>query len=149
MKCRKIEKKLSAFLDNELKEKERRKIREHLKICPLCTQKLRELSLIQKFVKELEGIEPSLYLWDNLLKRISSTKSLIRKRTFHILAPITATIILIVGILTGIYLGKTLYSESKSFVQEENVELLYLNTFNDLPPDSIGGIYTSLVSQGW
>ena len=100
-------------------------------------------------MKELEGIEPSLYLWDNLLKRISSTKSLIRKRTFHILAPITATIILIVGILTGIYLGKTLYSESKSFVQKENIELLYLNTFNDLPPDSIGGIYTSLVSQGW
>jgi len=147
MKCPKVRKKLSAFLDNELKEEERKKIREHLKICPLCARELKELSLTWEFVKELEGVKSSPYLWNNILKKISQP-IFIRNRTFHILAPIAATVILIGGILTGILIGRIFYSERIFFTQKENTDFLYLNTFDDFPPDSIGGIYTTLVSSG-
>ncbi len=147
MKCPKVRKKLSAFLDNELGKRERKIIREHLKICPLCARELKELSLVWGVVKELEGVKSSPYLWNNLLKKISQP-SLIRKRTFHILAPVAATVILIGGILTGILIGRIFYSERMSLAQKENTEFLYLNTFDDFPPDSIGGIYTTLVSSG-
>jgi len=147
MKCSKVRKKLSAFLDNELKEQERKKIREHLKICPLCARELKELSLAWGVVKELEDVKSSPYLWNNILRKISQP-IFIRKRTFHILAPIAATVILIGGILTGILIGRIFYSERIPLTQRENTEFLYLNTFDDFPPDSIGGIYTTLVSSG-
>jgi len=134
-------------LDNELKEQERKKIREHLKICPLCARELKELSLAWGVVKELEDVKSSPYLWNNILRKISQP-IFIRKRTFHILAPIAATVILIGGILTGILIGRIFYSERIPLTQRENTEFLYLNTFDDFPPDSIGGIYTTLVSSG-
>lgn len=148
MKCKKVRKKLSAFLDNELKEKERKKIREHLKICPLCAQELKELSLVWGVVKKLEGVEPSPYLWNSILKKISQPV-FIKKKTFHILAPVAATVILIGGILTGILIGRIFYSEKITLAQKKTIEeILPLNTFNDFPPDSIGGIYSTLVSSG-
>lgn len=146
MKCPKVRKKLSAFLDNELKEEQRERIREHLKNCPSCVRELKELSLTWEFVKKLEGVESSPYLWNNLLKKISQP-IFIRKRTFHILAPVAATVILIGGILTGILIGRIFYSERIFLTQKENTDFLYLNTFDDFPPDSIGGIYTTLVSS--
>jgi len=148
MRCSKVRKKLSAFLDNELKEEERKKIREHLRNCPLCTQELKELSLAWGVVKELEGVKSSPYLWNNILKKISQP-IFIRKRTFRILAPVAATVILIGGILTGVLVGRIFYSERITLAQKKTIEdVLPLNTFDDFPPDSIGGIYAALVSSG-
>ena len=44
MECKKVNEKLSAFIDNELKEGERVKIKQHLADCPFCMQEAKLLA---------------------------------------------------------------------------------------------------------
>lgn len=60
MKCNKVKRKLSAYSDNELKEKEQRLISEHLKICENCKNEFVVLSRQDNFLSELETIIPSV-----------------------------------------------------------------------------------------
>ncbi len=59
MKCKKIQKKLSAYLDTELKEKETRIISEHLEKCLECKKEFIALLQQDEFLKQIEAIEPS------------------------------------------------------------------------------------------
>lgn len=59
MRCKKVRKKLSAYLDRELESKKKRTISEHLTRCPDCGKELVILSQQDEFLKQLETIEPS------------------------------------------------------------------------------------------
>lgn len=79
MKCNKAKRKLSAYLDNELKEKERYLISEHLKICENCKKELAVFSQQDNFIAELETIEPSLNFKPNFWQKIGDAEHSARK----------------------------------------------------------------------
>ncbi len=60
MKCKEVKRKLSAYLDGEMKERERKTISEHLEKCPDCKKELTILSQQDKFLERVEAIEPSV-----------------------------------------------------------------------------------------
>jgi len=59
MKCKKVKRKLSAYLDRELESKKKRTISEHLERCPDCRKELVILSQQDEFLEQLETIKPS------------------------------------------------------------------------------------------
>ncbi len=59
MKCEKIAKNLSAYLDGELDEKEEQAVYEHLKTCPGCKKELAILSKQDEYIKQLKQVAPS------------------------------------------------------------------------------------------
>lgn len=59
MKCKKIKRKLSAYLDKELNYKEKQIVEKHLKECVNCMDELDILSNQDKFLIKIETIEPS------------------------------------------------------------------------------------------
>ena len=75
MKCNKIKRKLSAYLDNELKEKEHYLISEHLKICANCKKELAVFSQQNDFITEVETIEPSMDFKPNFWQKIRDAES--------------------------------------------------------------------------
>lgn len=59
MKCRKVKRKLSAYLDNELNSKVKQFISQHLQKCEHCQNELNSLLQQDKYLLQLETIEPS------------------------------------------------------------------------------------------
>ncbi len=60
MKCKKVRKELTAYLDGELKDKKRRIISEHLEGCPDCKKEFIILSQQDELLGQMETIEPSV-----------------------------------------------------------------------------------------
>ena len=60
MKCKKVRKELTAYLDGELKDKKKRIISEHLEECPDCKKEFIILSQQEGLLGQIEAIEPSV-----------------------------------------------------------------------------------------
>lgn len=58
MECQKVKRKLLAFLDNELNQREKTEIEEHLNSCPGCAEEMNLLSRISVAFSRYGEIEP-------------------------------------------------------------------------------------------
>jgi predicted anti-sigma-YlaC factor YlaD len=162
MRCRKVRRKLSAFLDGEVREKEKEKIASHLKACSSCGEKARILSSVLTLLeKGRESIKPSPYFWNRLDHRIAQIErkkdafAKLLERINRAFIPATATAVLVIGLFIGIQLGEVVYCgiaeslsrKDSSSLQEAVDQSLYLSTLDDFPGESIGGVYNSLVTE--
>ena len=161
MKCKKVRKKLLIFIDGELSEKHRIEIQNHLNGCPDCLKQVNVLSKIWDIAGELERTEPSPYLWNKLSLRIAEYESShnLFSALFETIArysvSATAVMTFLIGIFIGIYLGsfpnfqkpKASSLNSDVTAKEKFVKSLHIDSFDDLPPESIGGIYITLASE--
>uniref|UniRef100_A0A7C4TH11 Putative zinc-finger domain-containing protein n=1 Tax=candidate division WOR-3 bacterium TaxID=2052148 RepID=A0A7C4TH11_UNCW3 len=64
---------LSAYLDNELNEKDRNLVKEHLLVCRECAKKIEEFKTIDGYLKERKIPEPSSDFVFNLNKRVMAS----------------------------------------------------------------------------
>ena len=162
MKCQKIKKRLSVFVDGEVKEKEKNKILAHLSTCPYCAQEAKTLFSLQALLEEeKETIKPSPYFTNKLEQRIAQLEKkegLLRNLLEYInraLVPATITSVLIIGTLFGNKLGEVFYSRiskilnpgESSSIQEVVDQSLYLNSLDDFPSESLGGVYIALITE--
>ena len=162
MKCQKIKKRLSVFVDGEVKEKEKNKILAHLSTCPSCAQEAKTLFSLQALLEEeKETIKPSPYFTNKLEQRIAQIEKkegLLRNLLEYInraLVPATITSALIIGTLFGNTLGEVFYSRiskilnpgESSSIQETVDQSLYLNSLDDFPSESLGGVYIALITE--
>ncbi|MBU2567990.1 MAG: zf-HC2 domain-containing protein [Elusimicrobia bacterium] len=74
MKCKKVKRKLYAYIDNELTDTEKQFIFEHLNKCEDCKKGLDELLLQNQFLKKLEAIEPSVNFRAKFWQRVESVQ---------------------------------------------------------------------------
>lgn len=72
MKCRRVEKDLSAYLDGRLSDEAKRRVEGHLKTCPRCGERFEELSRIQSALSEFPRRDPSPFLWTRVKAGIES-----------------------------------------------------------------------------
>ncbi|HID93111.1 MAG TPA: hypothetical protein EYP60_03340 [bacterium (Candidatus Stahlbacteria)] len=153
MECKRIKEKLSAFIDNELEEKKRLEIEQHLADCPVCNQEVKVLTQAWNALEVWKKIRASdsfeARFWQRVRER--EQRQFLPQRLFRrivqIPVPVAAAIVLVIGLLLGNYLGNILYPKETKAAKEK-INFLYLDNFKDLPPESIGGVYISLVSQG-
>ena len=150
MRCQKVKRKLSAFLDGELSEKKASRIAEHLSGCQHCQQEAASLSSVWKRLEEMGEVDPSPYFWTRLNARIAQ----VEERRFSLgkilgilnrsLLPATAVVALVVGL----WIGGALYDVhwvDKPDLWEQATASLYLDALDDFPAQSIGLAYTELV----
>ncbi|MBI4655751.1 MAG: zf-HC2 domain-containing protein [Elusimicrobia bacterium] len=98
MKCDDAIKKLSAYLDNELKDNLRTELENHLKICPDCSREHETLAGNAKFMLTLPEIEPSPYFIQQTLAKIRKTER--REKGFFTWVPVPAMAVLILVLLS-------------------------------------------------
>lgn len=152
MRCRTVQRKLSAFLDGELSEKKTSRIAEHLSGCPNCQQEVASLSSVWKRLGERHAVDPSPYFWTRLSARIAQ----VEERRFsldkvggilnRLLVPATA----IAASLVGFWVGGALYDVHREDQPDEWKQVtasLYLDALDDFPVQSIGSAYMELVSD--
>ena len=156
MRCKKVKEKFSAFIDNELDREETSEIEQHLAECPRCNQEMKLLTQAWDALEVWEKTEPSdnfeARFWQRVRER-EPRQSFFQKILKRLIpVPAMAMIILLVGLIGGTYLGNMLYPKKQKLSSDESLSLLkenllYLDNFEDFPPESLGGIYISLTSQ--
>src|SRR4030043_1586307 len=145
MKCRSVQKKLSAYQDRELEPKEQEKVRSHLLSCRACREQFAEVERVWQTLGELKEIRPDPWFYPQLVRKVKEP----RERTllpglqwvFPILrTPAIASILLAIGILAGAYLGNALVRcdflpfqpERPTYSQEALLDSL--KAFDPAPP---------------
>src|SRR4030043_2436131 len=113
MKCSKIQKKLSAYQDGELEPREQEQVRGHLLNCRTCREQFAELERVWETLGGLEEIHLDPWFYRQVVNRIKEPleERLLptRQHVFELFrTPVAVSIILIIGLLAGTYLGSIL-----------------------------------------
>ncbi|RLE07661.1 hypothetical protein DRZ78_02600 [Candidatus Aerophobetes bacterium] len=150
MKCKKIRKKLVAYLDGELEKKQRLLIEEHLLRCAECKKEVDLLSKTLYLLKDQQRLKPSEDFEANLWEKIYSKERqvlphFLRRRAYLIL-PAAVAAALIIGVVIGNLLGKVISFQNVN-LEEEYLSSIGLDNFQDLPPGSLPDVYFSLANQ--
>ena len=161
MKCNILRKKLLAYSDGELSPRQSTAIRNHLNHCPDCKKQFEMLSNIFNSADGFKRTVTPHSLWTKLSSKIEEYES--RRNHFSAFWEIMQRyavslgilVIFGIGIFAGIFLGS--FPDSKSSdaagmepalsARAQFIQSSFLETFNDLPPRSIGGIYKALALE--
>ncbi|UCC39634.1 MAG: zf-HC2 domain-containing protein [Candidatus Aminicenantes bacterium] len=76
MKCKDIQKRLKAFISDDMDEKRRNEIQKHLDSCLNCSRYLQQLTKLSEVVQTWKGMEPYPHLWEKVKSRIKEDESL-------------------------------------------------------------------------
>ena len=157
MKCSQIKKRLSAYLDREIIDNEKRVIMEHLRVCAVCQEELATLSEVRESLGVLHGIDVPPYFMTRLKQRIKDGQVETFEQIPFLakikrLAVSAATAVAVVASLfAGSQMGKTLYQEIADDSRQAGIEamdVLGLGTFDTFPEGSFSEIYDELVVGG-
>jgi anti-sigma factor RsiW len=144
MKCNDVQQRLKAYLDNELTGRDVEAISSHIKSCPSCSKEAALLSRTWEMLLELPGTETVPDLVPATLSRIQeeSDATLLQRFSRLLLpapTPAFAAIALILGLFIGARLGTLISTGNAEPGTSEDP--LYLEIFQELPPESIGDAY--------
>ena len=154
MKCSKVQKKLSAYQDRELEPREQEQVRSHLLSCRACREQYAEFERVWRTLGGVEEIHPDPWFYRQVVRKIKESRE---QRLFPSLqwvprllpAPAIVFILLVVGIVTGTYLGNILaQSNIFSFHYEQASEtvLTSMRAFDPAPPGTLAEGYFRMVS---
>jgi anti-sigma factor RsiW len=161
MRCQTVRKKLLLLLDQKLVPARVTQIQAHLAKCATCGRHWHALTQLWQAPIQRPSLQPSPTAWARLFRRIQnpekSTQSwLIRLKFAQAYAP--ALLLLMIaglGLAAGIHLGSSTevalpapqaiaLTDSTS---DSYFRVTYLDSFDDLPPESLGGIYATLTQN--
>ena len=155
MKCSKVQKKLSAYQDGELKPQEQNEVSTHLLSCQSCREQYEKVERVWQALGELKEICPDPWFYPQLIKRIKEPRegrSIPRLQwAFRLLpAPAIASIFLVVGLLVGTYLGNILarsdFFPLQTSPSSQEITLTSLQVFDPVPPGTLADGYLGMVN---
>ena len=156
MKCSKIQKKLSAYQDKEFESLEQEEIRNHLLSCLACRERFAELERIWQTLEGLEEIHPDPWFYSQVLRKIKEPRERGLLPTLqHVFrlsrAPVAVSIILIIGLLAGTYLGSILarcdlFPFQSNAVSDSPGVLTSMRVFDPAPPGTLAEGYYRMAS---
>ena len=156
MKCSKVQKKLSAYQDGEIKPLEQEEVRNHLLSCRACHERFAELERVWQRAGQLEEIQPDPWFYRQVIKKIREP----REQGFlpalqHVFrlsrAPVAVSIVLIIGLLAGTYLGSILarcdlFPFQSTPTGDSSGVLTSMRVFDPAPPGTLAHGYLQIAS---
>ena len=157
MKCSKIQKKLSAYQDRELEPREREQVWNHLLSCQACREQFAELERVWQTLEGLEQVHPDPWFYRQIVRKIKEPREQgllpTLQQVFRLSrVPVAVSIILIIGLLAGTYLGSILarcdlfpFFQGNA-VSDSSRVLTSMRVFNPAPPGTLAEGYYRMVS---
>ena len=157
MKCHNAQKKFSAYQDRELKPREQEEISSHLLNCQSCREEYQKLDLVWQTLAELEEIHPGPWFYRQIVRKIREPRQqgLLPnfQRVFRLMpSPVIASILLVIGILAGTYLGSILArhdllpSQNAPLINSQGTLFSSLKVFDPAPPGTLAHGYLQMAS---
>ena len=146
MKCSAATKLLSSYLDSELQVKDRERLDTHLKQCQYCAIKLENLQTMSGLFAQAQRYEAPAGFSAKVKARLDEEAT-----SFFTLRPIftrfAETVAILVAITAGIMSGGALISSVSSHQKGTVVSALSLDSFEALPPQSLGRAYLAMTEE--
>ena len=141
MKCSKVHKKLSAYQDGELEPQEQEQVRSHLLSCRACRERFAGLERVWQTLGGLEEIHPDPWFYRQVVRKIKEPREQCLFPSLQwvprlLPAPVIVFMLLVVGILTGTYLGKTLAQSNIFLLHYEQASETVFNSMRVFDPAS-------------
>ena len=157
MKCHSAQKEFSAFQDKELKGQEQEEISRHLLGCRSCREQYEKLDRVWQTLGEMEEIHPDPWFYRQLIGKIKEPREQSLFPTLqHVFqlfrGPVTISIILIMGLVAGSYLGGILARyglfpfQNNPVNDSRTIFLTSLRVFDPAPPGTFAEGYLRMVS---
>ncbi|MCX5718297.1 MAG: zf-HC2 domain-containing protein [Nitrospirae bacterium] len=157
MKCRIVQKKLSAYQDRELELQEQEQVTSHLLSCRTCHERHAALEQVWQTLAELEEIHPDPWFYRQLVIKIKEPceQGLLPnfQRVFRLMpSPVIASILLVIGILAGTYLGSILTrhdllpSQNDPLINSQGTFFSSLKAFDPVPPGTLAHGYLQMAN---
>jgi anti-sigma factor RsiW len=148
MKCSRIRKMISPYVDGELGPKEKKMFASHIGDCPQCKKELEEIESVHHLFALTEKFEAPLGFATRVMAGIEERERRPSFWGFFTLQPAFlrvvevafALVILMIGALSG----NLLVADRTSGMQPTVQQSFSLDLFQAAPPDSIGGAYMRL-----
>jgi len=144
MKCLKSKKIISSYVDGELSMDEKVLLESHMNECSSCSRELEEMkSLHELFVNAEKFNAP--YGFDT---RVMANVNQCRPRGSSLIplfVRVAEMIVVIVIIITGIISGSFMMISLMPQRAENITSSFSIEIFDAVPPDSVGGIYLSMM----
>jgi predicted anti-sigma-YlaC factor YlaD len=143
MRCSKIQRKLSRFIDNEMTDLQKKEIENHLNICEEYQRVYQSLLQSWELLNVLPNPEPAPFLYTRIRARLSEQAGVKSHRWMgRILVPLSATAAVILGIIMGSIVGANRHVTDQVSVAENSITgSIDLGVFDDMPESSLGQIY--------
>ena len=156
MKCHNIQKKFSAYQDRELDPREQEQVRDHLLSCRACREQFAELERVWQTLEGLEQVHPDPWFYRQIVRKIKEPREQgllpTLQQVFRLSrVPVAVSIILIIGILAGTYLGSILarcdlFPFQSNPVSDSRGVLTSMRVFDPAPPGTLAEGYYRMVS---
>jgi len=156
MECRSVQKKFSAYQDRELEPREQERVKNHLQICQACREQYAEFEQIWQTLEGLKGVHPDPWFYRQVVRKIKEPREQVllptRQYVFRLFrTPVAVSIILIVGLLAGTYLGSILarfdlFPFPSSPVSDSRGVLTSMRVFDPAPPGTLAEGYYRMAS---
>lgn len=150
MKCSRIQKMISPYVDNELSPDEKRVFTAHIQECTACKEELEDIRSIHEMFASAENYPAPLGFATRVMVNLDETEETAYSRLRQVLSGLpfflrTAEVVFaVVVMLIGMISGNLLVSDRTSARQPTVQESFSLDLFQATPPDSIGGVYARL-----
>lgn len=157
MKCFEIKKRIPAFFDGEVSEKEKFYISEHLKTCHECQNEVENLSQISNILDLVGEVEISPYFISRLKVRIDEEKNKSILSGFFInwrkrlMFPLGIAALFLIAVFGGGYLGRLLKHRGTgkdTVLAEEIARVAGVASFEDFPENSLFSDFNNLLTEG-
>ncbi len=157
MKCRDVEKMLSAYSDGESSAEKMTLIEAHVRSCASCSRILEENRILWKTLGESPSAKASPFFYARLQARLRAEENAPRPAawTERFLIPASAVAIAVLGFWLGTIAGgsgdaqkqETAAQKQETAVQNPAAGASYLDTFNSVPNSSFGDVYFAMAGQ--
>ena len=152
MKCRSVQNKLSAYQDGELEPLEQEDLGRHLQICRPCREEYEKLERVWQTLGGLEEISLGPWFYPQLVRKLKGPRkrgllSTLQHVFRFIGAPAIASIILVIGLVAGSYLGSNLArrdlfpSQSIPVSDSQSAFFASISVFDPAPPGTFAEGY--------
>jgi len=157
MRCRNVQKKLSAYQDKELKPREQEEVSRHLLDCHSCREQYEKLERVWQTLGGIQEIRPDPWFYPQIVRKIKEPREQgllpTIERFFQLLrTPAIASFLLAFGILSGTYLGNILVRHDFFPFQPTqptySQEVLFdsLKAFDPAPPGTLAHGYLRIMN---
>lgn len=151
MKCSEIRKKLSAYLDGEITDQEKKTLSDHLDNCLDCRNELLALRTVRKNLNIMPDIAVPPYFYTRLKQRVadSDQRLPILERLRQIALPGFAVALTLLALVLGNTMARIIYqgiANPESSTETANV--FGIDAFDEYPEGSISNAYNELITGG-
>jgi anti-sigma factor RsiW len=146
MKCSGAARYMSPYVDGEMQAKDQARLENHFAQCPHCTEVLEQTKALSGLFAQAERFRAPLGFSAKVMDKIES-KASVGFIFWPVFTRFAGAAAVLLAITAGVMSGVVMFDYAAPQRQGVVVSALSLETYETLPPDSLGSAYLTVAEE--